>query len=76
LDLTAYNTFQKKAHDHRQGLYQAMGDMSADVHKDGQANFGDIMQRSAGEVPIPPTLARKLKDTEWYAGDPFHGVVL
>ncbi|CAE7223134.1 unnamed protein product [Symbiodinium microadriaticum] len=53
-----------------------MGDMSADVHKDGQANFGDIMQRSAGEVPIPPTLARKLKDTEWYTGDPFHGVVL
>lgn len=44
--------------------------------EDGRANFGDIMQRSSGEMPLSPWLRKKLQDTAWMQSHPYHGVVL
>lgn len=44
--------------------------------EDGRANFGDIMQRSSGEMPLSPWLRKKLQDTAWMQSHPYHRVVL
>lgn len=44
--------------------------------QEGKTNFGDIMQANNDQLPVPPALQQKLKDTEWWTGDPYNGVVL
>lgn len=50
--------------------------MTAQAKNDGRANFGDIMQASSDDIPVPKDLLTKLQDTEWLNGHPYHGVVL